>query len=79
MWLPKEVEGKNVTIFVEELLRSLLPDTQFYPYFTLERAHHSPPQPGPQGSPSRTQIFRVLNFRDRDQALQAARVEVPEC
>lgn len=72
--LVEDVEGKNSTVFAEELLRSLLPVAHLSPYFMVERVHRLPPQPGPQGSPARTFIMRLLNFRDRDELLRAARV-----
>lgn len=57
----------------EELLRSLLPDAQFSPYFTMERAHQVPPVPGLPGSNPCTLIFHLLNFKDHDETLWAAR------
>lgn len=72
--LVEGAEGKNPTVFVEELLCSLLPATQLSPYFTVERAHHMPPQPGPQGAPPRTFILWLLNFRDHDELLRAVRL-----
>lgn len=71
--MPEGAEGKNPTVFVEELLRGLLPAAQFSPYFTVECAHRIPPVPGLPGSNPRTLIFRLLNFRDRDEILRIAR------
>lgn len=71
--MPEGAEGKNLTVFMEEVLRELLPAAQFSPYFTVERAHRIPPVPGPPGSNPRTLIFRLLNFRDRDEILRTAR------
>lgn len=71
--LPEGMEGKNPTIFVEELICSLLPSAQYSPYFTVKRAHRVPPRPGPEGSPPRTLFLRLLNFRDQDEVLRAAR------
>lgn len=55
--LPEGVEGKNPTVFTEELLRCLLPVTQLSPYFTVEWAHRGPPRPGPEGSLPRTFVL----------------------
>lgn len=40
--LPEGVEGKNPTVFVEDLLKGLLPEAQFSPFFTVQRAHRTP-------------------------------------
>ena len=71
--LPEGVEGKDPTAYVEDLLRSVLPDARFSPHYTAERAHRVPPKQGPPGAPPRTLILRLLNFRDRDEVLRAAR------
>lgn len=55
--LPEGVEGRDPTVFTEELLRSLLPAARLSPYFTVERAHRVPPRPGPEGAPPRTLIL----------------------
>lgn len=73
MGLPEGVEGRSPALFVEDLLRTLLPDAQLSPYFAVERAHRVPPRPGPEGAPPRTLILRLLNFRDRDELLRASR------
>lgn len=44
--MPEGAKGRNPSVFLQELLRSLLPDAQFSPYFTVERAHQTPPAPG---------------------------------
>lgn len=69
------VEGNHPTEFVEKFLRTLLPSAQFSPFYAVERAHHIPPKPGPQGSPPRMFILKFLHFRDRDEVLRAARVQ----
>lgn len=68
-------EGTNPAVFVEQLLRNLLPNAQFSPYFTVERAHRVSPKPNIPGAPPHTFILRLLNFRDRDELLRAARVQ----
>ncbi|PIO34345.1 hypothetical protein AB205_0040660, partial [Aquarana catesbeiana] len=55
------------------LLRDLLPEARWSPYFTVERAHRIPPKPGPPGSPPRTFILHLLSFRDRDEVLCTSR------
>lgn len=76
MGLVEGVEGTNPMVFVEGLLRTLLPNANFSPYYTIERAHRILPRPGPSGAPPRTLILRLLNFRDRDEVHFAARVQV---
>lgn len=71
--LPEGVEGSDPTAFTENLLRSLLPQAQFSPFFVVERAHRMPASRGAPGAPPRTFIFRLLNFRDRDLVLREAR------
>lgn len=71
--MPEGSEGKNPTVFVEETLRALLPTAQFSPYFTMEHAHRIPPFHGLPDSNPRPLIFRILNYRDRDEILRAAR------
>lgn len=71
--LPEGVEGRSPALFIEELLRSLLPAAQLSPHFAVERAHRVPSRPGPEGAPPRTFILRLLNYRDRDELLRAAR------
>lgn len=76
--MPEGAEGKNPTVFVEELLRGLLPAAQFSPYFTVERAHRVPPVPGPPGSNPRTLIFWLPNFRDWDEYQNANLMFFPD-
>lgn len=71
--LPEGAEGGDPTSFIEGLLRDLLPEARWSSYFTVERAHRIPPKPGPPGSPPRTFILCLLNFRDRDEVLRASR------
>lgn len=58
-----------------------MPVAQLSPYFSVERAHHVSPKPGPEGAPLRTFILLLLNFRDRGELLRAARAagELPYC
>lgn len=72
MGLPEGAEGRDPTAYTERLLRTLLPQASFSPYFAVERAHRMPSARGPPGAPPRTFIFRLLNFRDRDLVLREA-------
>lgn len=71
--LPEGTEGKDPTAFTEHLLRTLLPDARFSDVFVVERAHRMPATRVPPGTPPRTFILKLLNFRDRDQVLREAR------
>lgn len=71
--LPEGAEGRDPAAYTEKLLRDLLPQAPFSPYFAVERAHRMPSVKGPPGAPPRTFIFRLLNFRDRDLVLREAR------
>lgn len=70
--LAEGIEGKKPSVFMEDLLQSLLPSAQLSPYFTVERAHRVLPQAGPTGSPPRTMILQVFNFKDQDEILRAS-------
>lgn len=56
--LAEGAEGNHLTTFVEDMLRSLLPEAPFSPHYAVERAHGVPPKPGPPGNPPRTFILR---------------------
>lgn len=71
--LPERAEDPDPTAFTERLLRQLLPQASFSPYFTVERAHRMPAVRGPPGAPPRTFILRLLHFRDRDAVLRESR------
>lgn len=60
--LPEGAEGKDTTLFTEQLLRSLLPRATFSPQFVVERAHRICTVRGPQGAPPHTFIFKLLNY-----------------
>lgn len=70
--MPEGVEV-NPMVFVENMLRNLLPDAHLSPYYTVERVHRIPPKPGPPGAPPRALILRLLNFRDRYEILRVSR------
>lgn len=68
------LEGRSVELFLEDLILNHLKPKRLSKIFSVERAHRAPiPKPKP-GAPPRTIIARILNFRDRDAILQAARV-----
>lgn len=71
--LPEGREGRDPEAYTEQLLRNLLPQAPFSAHFAVERAHRMPSTRGPPGTPPRTFIFRLLNFRDRDLILREAR------
>lgn len=68
--LPERSEGSDLSAYTERLLCSLLPQVTFSSFFAIERAHRMPPARGNPGTPPRTFIFRLLNFRDRDVILR---------
>lgn len=71
--LPEGAEGKDPTLFLEQLLIKTYGREAFSPMLAVERAHRMPARPPPQGAPPRTFIAKMLNYRDRDAALRLAR------
>lgn len=71
--LPEKTEGNKPAEFVESFLISLLDLPAMSPTFVVERAHRIPPTPPAPGNPPRPLLLRLLNFRDRDKILAAAR------
>lgn len=59
--------------YVEQLLISMLGRETFSDIFIVERAHRSLAPRPPTGSRPRPIIAKILNYRDRDAALQKAR------
>lgn len=74
MGLAEGAEGGNPMSFVEDMLRSILPDAHLSPHYAVERAHQVLPKPRPPGALSQTLILRLLNFHDRDEILRASRI-----
>lgn len=71
--VPEKMEGQSMDLFLEDLILNHLKPKRLSKFFTIERAHRAPiPQPRPGTSP-RTIIARILNYRDQDAILQAAR------
>lgn len=71
--LPERSEGANPETFAEQWLRELLGPETFSSQFVAERAHRVPTKPLPPGAPPRPFLIKLLNYRDRDAALRAAR------
>lgn len=71
--LPERSEGQNPETFAEQWLKELLGEETFSPQFVAERAHRVPTRPLPPGAPPRPFLIKLLNYRDRDAALRAAR------
>lgn len=71
--LPERAEGPNPELFAEQLIRELLSPITLSPCFIIERAHRIPTRALPPGAPARPFIIKVLNYRDRDAILTAAR------
>lgn len=71
--LPERAEGPNPELFAEQLIRTLLSPITLSSCFIIERAHRIPTRALPPGAPVRPFIIKVLNYRDRDTILAAAR------
>lgn len=73
--LPEKIEGNKPAEFAESFLISLLDLPAMPPTFVVERAHRIPPTPPIPGNPPRPLLLRLLNSRDRDRILAAARAK----
>lgn len=73
--LPERVEGADPVSFLESWFTQEFGKDCLSPCFVLERAHRVPGRPLPAGNPPRTMVIRLLNYRDRDAILQAARIK----
>lgn len=71
--LPKGAEGSDPSDFLEQLLIKTYGRDAFSPTFVVERAHRKSGRPPPQGTPPRTFITKLLNYRDRDAVLGLSR------
>lgn len=71
--LPEGAEGRAPETFLENCLIDTFGREKFSSTFVIERAHRIPMTPGPPGSPPRTFIAKLLNFRDRDAVLRLTR------
>lgn len=67
--LPKKVEGRDPTEFVEQWLLKTFGKEEFTPLYSVERAHRVPPRP----HPPRTLLARLLKFKDKEIMLRLAR------
>ncbi|KAJ1084298.1 hypothetical protein NDU88_004450 [Pleurodeles waltl] len=70
--LPEGKEGNNPTQYIETWLQSIAKD-KLSTHFVVERAHRIPGRKPIPRAPARPVIARILNYRDRDVALQVAR------
>ena len=75
--LPEKIEGTNVQKYLEDWLRTQMPEGTLSQFFALERAHRVPARPPAPGRPPRPVIAKVFFFRDRDAILQRARMDGP--
>lgn len=71
--LPERAEGSKPELFAEQLIREVLSPVALSPCFIIERAHRIPTRTLPPGAPPRPFIMKILNYRDRDAILAAAR------
>lgn len=71
--LPEGAEGRSPESFLESWLAEVLGRDKLSATFVVERAHRVPMTPGPLGSPPRTFIAKLLNYRDRDTILRLTR------
>lgn len=75
--IPEKCEGRNATTFVEQWLRTNISSEGLTSHFSVERAHRLPSRPPEPGRPPRPLIARILDYRDRDTLLRAARERAP--
>ncbi|XP_068127183.1 uncharacterized protein [Hyperolius riggenbachi] len=73
--IPEKSEGSDVVTFIETLLKEKLPEATFSSFFAVERAHRLTTKKEIPGNYPRPIILKLLNFRDRDEILKAARKE----
>lgn len=71
--VPEKSEGKDPVSFFESWLINMVGKERLSPFFAIERAHRVPMRAPPPGAPPRPILLKLLNFRDRDVALRAAR------
>lgn len=75
--LPEHTEGQHPCDFADHWLKEIIPNARISPLFAVEEAHRIPPRPPPPGDSPRPLLVQMLNSKDRDAALQAAR-KMPE-
>lgn len=73
--LPKRAEGNKPVEFIERWLKDTMGTEYFSPLFSVEQAHRVAARSPSLGEHlrSRTFIFKVLNYKDRNTILQRAR------
>lgn len=75
--IPERSEGTNPTQFIEDWLRDTVVKEGLSQLYAVERAHRVPPRQPRPGAPPSPIIARILNYRDRDTILRAARENAP--
>lgn len=71
--VPEKAEGRDPVAFLESWLSDTVGKDLLSPFFAIERSHRVPTRPLPPGAPPRPMLIKLLNFRDRDTLLRAAR------
>lgn len=71
--LPERAEGTRPEILPEQLIQDCLSPIELSPCFIIECAHRILTRALPPGAPTRPFIMKLLNYRDRDAIIAAAR------
>lgn len=71
--LLERAEGPRPAEFAETFLAQLLDIQDLPPTFVVEWAHRVSPTPSVTGAPAKPLLLRMLNYRDHDRILAAAR------
>ena len=71
--IPEGIDTLDMAQLVEDWFRTWVAGEALSGNFAIERAHRSLGARPPPGAPPRAIIARILNFRDRDAILRAAR------
>ncbi|XP_073405639.1 uncharacterized protein [Dendrobates tinctorius] len=77
--IPEKTEGNDTTKFIEKWLQDKIGGDNLSKMFVVERAHRVPMKPLPMGSPPRTVLAKILNYRDRDAILRCVRTAEDMC
>lgn len=71
--LPERAEGTRPGLFIEQLIQDCLSPIELFPCFIVEPANRIPTLALPPGAPPCPFIIKILNYRDRDAIIAAAR------
>lgn len=71
--VPEKEEGRDPVAYFERWLLEVVGRNILSSFFAIERAHRVPARAPPPGAPPRPILMKLLNFRDRDAILRAAR------